>query len=209
MVIFYDCIVLCRYIFIFWLKNPAAFKDDFWSAFLNLWVVLVSVLYNLAWALLPGNQPLPYYFCTGIDPSEGSHLAKKSSGHIEVISALLLLFAQVRIYLFKKQAVQGTPMTELRSAFIRFNFIFDLENHSLSSCLMNTACMFAIGVEITLAVLSSKLSYADLIIFPNTLLIYYWFIIAPAFTGVSVSMAYLAFHQDLRKTLIREVKNAL
>jgi len=35
-VLFYDAITLSKYIFIFWLKNPTAVKDNFWSLFINI-----------------------------------------------------------------------------------------------------------------------------------------------------------------------------
>jgi hypothetical protein len=31
LMLFLDCIVFARYVYIFWLKNPAAFHDDFWN----------------------------------------------------------------------------------------------------------------------------------------------------------------------------------
>ena len=40
-----DSIVIIRYIFIFLLKNPMNFQDDFWCLFINLWVVVVR-FYN-------------------------------------------------------------------------------------------------------------------------------------------------------------------
>jgi hypothetical protein len=43
-----------RYIFIFWLKNPAAFHDDFWLLFINLWSILFGVVTQLPRALVPG-----------------------------------------------------------------------------------------------------------------------------------------------------------
>jgi hypothetical protein len=30
---FYDCSAIFRYVYIFWLKNPAAFHDSFWWTF--------------------------------------------------------------------------------------------------------------------------------------------------------------------------------
>ena len=42
--LFMDGIAVTRYVFIFWLKNPAAFNDDFWSFFLNIWVVGYSLI---------------------------------------------------------------------------------------------------------------------------------------------------------------------
>ena len=38
--LFFDAIIIVRYILIFWLKNPLSFHDDFWYIFINLWVVI-------------------------------------------------------------------------------------------------------------------------------------------------------------------------
>jgi hypothetical protein len=38
-ILFLDVIVIARYIFIIWMKNPLSFQDDFWYLFVNLWVV--------------------------------------------------------------------------------------------------------------------------------------------------------------------------
>ena len=37
---FFNAIIMVRYIFIFWLRNPLNFNDDFWCFFINLWVIL-------------------------------------------------------------------------------------------------------------------------------------------------------------------------
>ena len=38
--LFFDAIIIFKYISIFWLKNPLNFKDDFWCVFTNVWVVI-------------------------------------------------------------------------------------------------------------------------------------------------------------------------
>jgi hypothetical protein len=86
-------------------------------------------------------------------------------------------------------------------------FIADVESHSLSNYLLNAALVFGIITEITLAVLSTKLSYHHLLQFPNILIIYYWFLIAPTVTTLIASFIYYTKHADLRKTIIREIKN--
>ena len=37
-----DISLLVRYVFIFWMKNPENFKDDFWAVFLNICVCFCS-----------------------------------------------------------------------------------------------------------------------------------------------------------------------
>jgi hypothetical protein len=38
--LFFDAIIVVRYVLIFWLKNPLSFHDDFWYRFVNIWVVI-------------------------------------------------------------------------------------------------------------------------------------------------------------------------
>ena len=40
-ILFLDAIIIERYIMIFLLQNPINFQDDFWSIFVNIWVVIV------------------------------------------------------------------------------------------------------------------------------------------------------------------------
>jgi hypothetical protein len=60
-----DGIIFGQYFFIFWLKNPVAFKDDFWSLFLNIWIVMFSVISPIAFFMVSSKQPLMYYICIG------------------------------------------------------------------------------------------------------------------------------------------------
>ena len=39
-ILFFDIIIIVRYIFIFWMKDPVNFSDDFWFCFVNLWVLI-------------------------------------------------------------------------------------------------------------------------------------------------------------------------
>ena len=65
--IYLNAISITRYVLIFWLKNPAALKDDFWFIFLNIWTVVFSFLLPIIRAVVPGNQLLELYICTGKD----------------------------------------------------------------------------------------------------------------------------------------------
>ena len=68
--LFFDAVAIARYFYIFRLKNPAAFNDDFWSWFFNLWIKSFALLSQASWHLLVERQPMSYYVCTGQDPTE-------------------------------------------------------------------------------------------------------------------------------------------
>ena len=54
LMLIFDTISILKYIFIFWLKNPYNFCDDFWTVFLNLWMFAFSLMSQIIFANLPG-----------------------------------------------------------------------------------------------------------------------------------------------------------
>ena len=54
MFLFYNCIAMTRCIYIFYLKNPAAFNDDFWYRFLSIWIRGCSLFVCGVWYYLAG-----------------------------------------------------------------------------------------------------------------------------------------------------------
>jgi hypothetical protein len=68
-ILYFGIIAVVRYLFIFSVKNPATFQDEFWSFFINILVISFGFLSQVLFACLPGRQPLTFYFCTGDVPS--------------------------------------------------------------------------------------------------------------------------------------------
>ena len=53
--------LIVRYVFIFWLKNPACLLDDFWNWFLSVWIVGFSAVTQFVFMLQPGIKQLIFY----------------------------------------------------------------------------------------------------------------------------------------------------
>jgi hypothetical protein len=69
-----------RYLYIFYLKNPARFQDEFWQLFINIWVVSCGIISQLVFIILPGRQPISFYLFSGQDPRHfGSTLDLKNN----------------------------------------------------------------------------------------------------------------------------------
>ncbi len=43
-VLYSDAIVIARYIFIFWMKNPLSFQDAFWHIFVSIWITVFRLV---------------------------------------------------------------------------------------------------------------------------------------------------------------------
>ena len=62
-IMFLNAITLSRYIFIFWLKNPAIFNDDFWSRMASLWIVGFCFLVKFVYGFLLGSDNVGFGSC--------------------------------------------------------------------------------------------------------------------------------------------------
>ena len=69
MFIYLDLIIITRYLYVFWIKNPAGIEDDFWSLFLGILVKMLSFIFNGVWHFTITHQPLNFYICSGLDPT--------------------------------------------------------------------------------------------------------------------------------------------
>lgn len=92
-----------RHAYIFWLENPAAFHDDFWCLFINMWANGFGLISQLAWHFAIPRQPIGYYICSGIDPTEHLKTPLSVYGLLEVSSLLLNVFIWIRIKIFKSK----------------------------------------------------------------------------------------------------------
>ena len=42
----FNMIMISKYIFIFWMKNPGSLNDDFWTLFILLWTIAFNAVFN-------------------------------------------------------------------------------------------------------------------------------------------------------------------
>jgi len=126
-----DLISLIRYIFIYWLKNPAAFKDEFWCVFLNLWCILISISFQIVRATVPGNHLVEYSMCTGNDPTPFFYLPSFGRGYIESFSLIIQIIVYIKIWLYKIKARKAIG-PQGYSSYLKNIFINDLDKQSLT-----------------------------------------------------------------------------
>ena len=96
-VLFCDAVSVARYLFIFYIKNPSAFQDEFWHTFINIWVVSCGLLSQFVFVYLPGHQPLIFFLCSGQNPlSDGTAITVKKN-YVFSISLILSIILQVSV----------------------------------------------------------------------------------------------------------------
>jgi len=114
-----------RYAYIFWLENPAAFHDNFWCLFINIWVNAFSFISQLAWHLTIPRQPIGYYICSGIDLTDILKTPLTIYGLLEVSSLLLNAFIWIRIKIYKNK--------ENNTTVGKTQFLADLDGMSMAN----------------------------------------------------------------------------
>ena len=117
--LFFNASNVVRYLFIFRLKDPFNFQDDFWYLFANLWVVTFSLSSQFVYLYLPGCQPLNYFICTGqYQPPCLSTIPPKpnySTLFLQLLSITSHLFVSIKIRLHKRKQNQSQINIELQN----------------------------------------------------------------------------------------------
>ena len=137
--IFGDAIMISRFIFIFVLKNPSAFQDDFWSLFGNIWALSFCWIGQIVSEAMLGCDNTNVNICSGKNiyiSEECQHFTRNDrfNGIIAGFSVILHIFVLVKIKIFK--LAEPEPHHPLQKAKISWrNF---RESNFFASLIQNT-----------------------------------------------------------------------
>ena len=204
-----DCIIITRYFFIFWLKNPAAFNDDFWSFFLNIWIVGFPVISQFILNMASTKKILFYYICVGkvldVDqnsPTEGGPTLFPSSFAFTAFAHFVILF-RIAVY-NKKSNIINLNSTNLINSN---NFSSQIVKESLSD-LTTTVCTGIIySCTTILTYFINKIPLKEFNCFPAYLYEYFLRLIWPITFIASLVILHYYRNGKLRTTLQMELRN--
>ncbi len=194
-----DGVSVARYLYIFYLKNPSEFKDDFWHLFINIWVNCFCFVTQYIFIFLPGIQPLNYYLCIGTNPKmEGEALIYKRNLFYNVILLLsVVLYIAVSVKLvFHRVKIDATSASTHKDNFKR-EIINDV---ALSAAFFGIASLY-VGLFYRL----NTIDPAMLNVYPNFIYMYSLHFGFPIITGFIFSLIFYAKNKHLRSTLWEEV----
>ena len=137
--IFGDAIMVSRFIFIFILKNPSAFQDDFWSLFGNIWLLSFCWIGQMVSEVMLGCENINVNICSGknITISDDCKLVTRNdrfNGTIAIFSIVLHIFVLLKIQIFKlKEPDQDHILKKTKLSWRNFR-----ESNFFSSLIQNT-----------------------------------------------------------------------
>ena len=197
----YDAIHITRYVFIFWLKNPGAVKDDFWGVFLSVWIAGLSILPNIVIYSLPIKQPMYYYVCSDVDPGLDMTMPSKPAAMADLASLMLLVLIKARISMHQQEPELNPSPSSGVLILIEKQTITDFTSNLMA--LLSLASFSLISIKINFMTL------VELNQFPGYLYLFLYEMICPGLVGFTVFFVHYFRYKNFRETLHREFKDLL
>jgi hypothetical protein len=198
--------MLTRYLFIFWLKNPAAFQDEFWSFFGNIWVTIISCIVQIVFEVMLSTDSYHIYICTGAPPPvllPGQKLVGSSSINllIQLLTLVIHVVVLLRIRVYKWRKPSSGNVASPRSKLF---WLMGLEKRTLTDITMNFISVLFFGVS---QIQIRFQDIGDLNHYPNYLSEYFYRLIrVPVMMHLLVIVVFIR-HSDLRLSVLREIQH--
>ena len=199
-VLFCDAVSVTRYIFIFYLKNPADFKDEFWHTFINIWIGCFGLISQFVFVYMPGHQPLNFFLCTGQDPNGGKSdgsIVKKNYTFSILLSISIILQAAVALrFILHRMKIDSTSTYAYIDNFKKENW-FDV-----------LICVAFLSIAIIYGYLVVSIQTLDPVLindYPNYLFVYGLHFAFPLIGCSTFSILFYAKIQHLRAVLVEEI----
>ena len=198
--VFANFIISIRYIFIFKLKNPAAFHDDFWSLFLNIWIVSFALIVTLSFEFVYESYPYHLQLCTGVIPKSPSENARFSP-YLSIFTVLLHIVLMTKIQMYKYTTTSNTS----RSTKSKIDWLLFLDNQSLNDLTTNLILsIILLFLAFSPALITNVTKVTDFNLYPHYLVEYFYRLGRPPITFMIVILIYYTRHTKLRHTVFRE-----
>ena len=198
-----DVIIVFRFVYIFKLKNPAAFRDDFWCFFVSLWIPIIELINVATFNIWANFQSVPTIVCTGQTTGLPNKAFERSMIFFTVSSAILHFMINLRIYFYRRK-FQVLSQTNQNQVSAKHFYLKNIEPNSLATVATDLLglCFF-----FTAVVCLQKLSAVhpkNFKVYPNYLFLLYLDLLCPSLGIIFVILLFFR-----KKALRRNVKENL
>ena len=194
--LFCNAIAIIRYLLFFWLRNISEFQDEFWSNFINIWVVSFSVISQTVFILMPGSPTTGFFICIGQDPGVGG---KSKINYIYDIALILSISIQILVAI--RIIVHKTKIHENG-----MNGGGNAETHIWSDILTCLPFLFVSAVAGYLLVKVNGMDAVTIASYPNYLFMYGLHLGVPVVVSGTFCLLFYSRKSAMRTTLFMEAK---
>ena len=200
LLLYLDCMALTRYLFIFWLKNPAAFQSEFWITFFNIWSKGSSLIFNGIWCMLAEHQMVNYYVCSGVNPTEDFKKPLKQYASIEIASVIINLFVYARIKFFK---LRDKNRHQITNQYLKKDNKIDVDQHSIASFATNLFILFGMCFLMYSVAKNNKIKPEEMQNYQTVLHIQH--LVIPCVYYLIFAANYFSGNEPLRRLIFNEI----
>jgi len=201
LLMFMDAIAVMRYIYIFWLKNLATFRDEFWHCFVTSWIYACSIIIMVVVHFLIECKSMGFLICNGQISDKHNKLLPRVLVIIAVISFALHLLIYLKIQHFK---YKGTDHVNVNFRPQKYLYLKDFQTSALTSFSSNILTILVLIGLIGCMHRVGSIPMKDLNIFPNYLCAYYINLLAPCLAADILVATFFrkkgvrrSFHEEL------------
>ena len=187
-----------KYIFVLHLKNPSAITEDFWSIFINLLIHGCSNIFNVAIFVLDERKPVNFYTCADLDMAPVVNLPKRSYGIAELISLVIIVLVQARIYFFKKKLNDSHQVYCMRP-----------KHNSLESFISTLVPIVTLGIMVLYTKKINSASHLEVNSFPNNLHMQIYQLLVPNLVSLILTLTYYIQHHVMRNAILQVLRETL
>jgi hypothetical protein len=202
--LFMNAMAISKYLFIFHLKNPFAFQDEFWCFFINTWVRAASWLINIVKCLSAERQSINYYICTGEDPTKDFKKPAKTTGIIGILSVLIHIFVFIKIQIYK---MSNPNFGANNGSFINDKYLADLKTQAVEFISVNVINTLVLGLFLISVSYLSRLEPEKLC--QHATFLYVHYLIALSGTLTVFYIMHYVHYKQLRNFVFCEIKEFL
>lgn len=201
---FLNAIVVSKYIFIFWMKNPASIDDDFWSLFISLWSIGFSCIFNFVQIWF--QQIFYFYICADVSKSSDQTLGPKNNAQVDFLITILIHIAiTIRVNFYKNNRIEENIQVS-NVACTTSNFAFHgIGEVKLADFVTNFLLSLWFG---SLSFLQWKINHLSLSeVNQNNIATYIigFLYYGSSLTGLIISSIYFSRHPHLRRKMTKEI----
>ena len=202
-----DAMLIVKFIFVHFLKNPTAVQDDFWNLFLNMWVFGFQIITQTVIHTLPGKNPIRISTCIGKVPQQYINVPFKNNWPLFIVLILSIL-SHIGFFLFEQYLKHfgSNKLKDIETSQIQIAASKNVNMHSFFA--MTVAMLVLVGGTFT-SFKMTAMHPTEIDIFPNYLFIYFQDLFISTFSVLSFLLTYLYKHDNVRKIVWRELKSII
>ena len=202
--LFLNMIMIIRYIFIFCLRNPAGFRDDYWSVFLKLWVMLFSWISVITAEVSIQGDSYHVQICSGFVANHLKSQRTTLNVIVGVCTLLIHVVISVKIHLYKRKR-DRREQPHSKNAWLKI-----LEERSLSDLTTNLIVAIGIGQAAFSPIIVANIEDVTYFnVYPFYLLEYYYRMIRPPLTFTLMIVIYYIRHKSFRESVYRQFQKII